>query len=285
MTSLRFVTWNWNLFNPNRFEDKVALLERLSPDVVALQEITSGVAAQLQQRFSGSTLIEGLANSKWEGRNANGAALLIRQGIQILDSSIPALIGPESSLGADDAVPEQTFVAAKVAIGGNECFVTSAHPMNAAGNGADRERKVSRKLKTYAAIEKWVGVNKPVVLGMDANAWIDTACSPFDPPVFNGDQQEMMHFFYDGPVRHGMIDAFRSWLNAHPEEIAAIKLRRPKGPLATTYVRGGNYPVADRFDVVMISDGFTVTSIEHGYEDSLAAGSDHGYVLCELELG
>ena len=289
MTSLRFVTWNFNLFNPNRFEDKVALLERLQPDVVALQEITSDVAAQLQQRFSGSTLIQGLANSGWKAPKANGAALLLREGIQILDLSIPALIGPESSLGADDAVPEQTFVAAKIAIGGSEFFVASAHPMNAAGKGAERERKVSRKLKTYAAIEQWVGVNNPVVLGMDANAWIDTGSSqsgsPFDAPEFYGDQQEIMHFFLDGPVRHGMVDAFRSWLNAHPEELAAIKLRRPKGPLATTYVRGGNYPVADRFDVVMISEGFTVTSIEHGYEDSLAAGSDHGYVCCDLELG
>ena len=87
MTSLRFVTWNFNLFNPNRFEDKVALLERLQPDVVALQEITSDVAAQLQQRFSGSTLIEGLANSAWKAPKANGAALLLREGIQILESS------------------------------------------------------------------------------------------------------------------------------------------------------------------------------------------------------
>ena len=55
-------------------------------------------------------------------------------------------------------------------------------------------------------------------------------------------------------------------------------------PLALTHVRGGNRPVADRFDVDMVSDGWTVERIKHDYEDAVAAGSDHAYVLAELHL-
>lgn len=40
----------------------------------------------------------------------------------------------------------------------------------------------------------------------------------------------------------------------------------------------------DRFDVVMVSPSVEVTSMEHGYEDALAAGSDHAYVMADLDV-
>lgn len=282
---LRFVTWNLNVFTSGRTADKVAVLQRLDADVVALQELSRRAADQLRDAFPGATLLEGLARSDWSGRNANGAGLLIRDATGI-DTTFPPVdtwIGVD---GPDDAVPPpQSLVAAVVRWDGLEVAVASAHPPNAAGRGAERDWRVARKLRTYSAIEQWATGRDPVLVGLDANAWIDTACSPFEPPIFDDDpQRAIMEFFLQQPSRHGLRDACRVWLDDHPDELVAIRARRPKGPLATTYVRGGNYPVPDRFDVVMISPSIQVDAIEHGYEDALAAGSDHGFVACDVSL-
>jgi len=47
---------------------------------------------------------------------------------------------------------------------------------------------------------------------------------------------------------------------------------------------GGNRPVADRFDAFMVSRSARIESIEHNYEDAVAAGSDHAYVCAELSI-
>jgi hypothetical protein len=121
-----------------------------------------------------------------------------------------------------------------------------------------------------------------VLVGMDANAWLDE--SPYTTPTWadTHPQASVMRFFFDEPPEHGLRDAFRVWLGEHPEELAEIKRRRPNGPLALTFVRGRNKPVADRFDVIMIPRTLQVDTIEHNYEDAVAVGSDHAYVLAEL---
>ena len=281
--ALRFATWNLNVFTSGRTADKAALLRRLDADVIALQELTRRAADQLRAAFPDSTVLEGLSRSEWSGRNANGAGLLIRDGIEVLDTAFPPVDSWTGIDGPDDAVPPpESLVAAVIRWDGLEVTVASAHPPNAAGRGEERTWRVARKLRTYASREQWVSGRDPVLLGMDANAWIDSACSPFEPPVFDDDpQRAIMEFFLQQPSRHRLRDAYRVWLEDHPDELAAIRARRPNGPLATTYVRGGNHPVPDRFDVVMISPSIEVDAIEHGYEDSLAAGSDHAFVVCD----
>lgn len=287
MSDLRFVTWNWNVFNPGRMADKLALLERLQPDVAALQEVSRATAAALRAHFPGATVLEGLSRSAWDGARANGAALLIRRGVDVVHDITPPLVGWEDVDGPDDAIPPpEPLVAAVIRVGEAEVAVASAHPPHAAGRGAERQWRVVRKLRTYAALESWVNGRDPMVLGMDANAWIDTGAPPFDASVYADDpQRPIMEFLLERPSRHGLRDAFRSWLGDHPDELEEIRRRRPHGPLATTYVRGGNHPVPDRFDVVMVSPSVEVASVEHGYEDSLAAGSDHAYVVADLTLG
>ncbi len=286
MAEIRFVTWNWNVFNPGRTADKLTLLERLQPDVVALQEVSRSTAEAMREHFPGSTVIEGLARSDWTGPRAYGAALLIRRGLDVIDSTAPTVDHWNSVDGPPDAVPPpESLVAAMVRVDGLDLAVASAHPPNAAGRGLERDWRVARKLRTYVALERWVAGRDPLVLGVDANAWIDTTCSPFEPPVYADEpQRPIMEFFLEQPSRHGLRDAFRSWLEEHPDELNEIRRRRPRGPLATTYVRGGNYPVPDRFDVVMISPSVRVKSIAHGYEDALAAGSDHAFVVAEVEI-
>jgi endonuclease/exonuclease/phosphatase family metal-dependent hydrolase len=286
-SNLRFVTWNWNVFNPGRTASKLALLERLQPDVAALQEVSRPTAEALRQHFPGCVVLEGLSRSEWQGGRANGAALFIRNGLEVVDAEQPPMEGWDGVAGAPDAVPPpESLVAAVVRCGGRDITVASAHPPNAAGRGDEREWRVARKLRTYAALETWVSGRDPVVLGMDANAWIDSVGSPFEAPVYDDDpQRPIMEFLREQPSRHGLRDAFRSWLDDHPDVLEEIRRRRPNGPLATTYVRGGNYPVPDRFDVVMVSPSVEVVSVEHGYEDALAAGSDHAFVTAELAVG
>jgi exonuclease III len=284
---LRFVTWNLNVFSSGRTAHKIALLQRLNADVVALQEMSRRAADQLREAYPGSTVLEGLSRSEWSGRNANGAGLLIRKGIEVLDTTFPPVDSWTGLDGPDDAVPPpESLVAAVIRWDSVEVTVASAHPPNAAGRGEERDWRVARKLRTYAALEPWVSGRDPVLLGMDANAWIDSTCSPFEPPVLDDEpQRAIMEFFLQQPSRHGLRDAYLLWLEDHPDELAAIRARRPNGPLATTYVRGGNHPVPDRFDVVMVSPSIQVDGIEHGYEDALAAGSDHAFVVCDVSLG
>jgi hypothetical protein len=49
-----------------------------------------------------------------------------------------------------------------------------------------------------------------------------------------------------------------------------------------TFVRGTTRKVADRFDAIMAATTFAVQQVEHSYEDSVSAGSDHSYVLAQL---
>ncbi len=204
----------------------------------------------------------------------------------MIDATAPPVDDWGGLGGPPDAVPPpESLVAAVVRVDGLDLTIVSAHPPNAAGRGLDRQWRVARKLRTYAALEQWVTGREPLLLGMDANAWIDTTCSPFEPPVYADEpQRPIMEFFLEQPSRHGLRDAFRSWLEEHPEELDEIRRRRPHGPLATTYVRGSNYPVPDRFDVVMVSPSVKVNSISHGYEDALAAGSDHAFVVAEVDI-
>jgi hypothetical protein len=204
----------------------------------------------------------------------------------VIDVAQPQLDGWHQIDGPADAVPPvESLVAATIKVDRRAVTVAAAHPPNAAGRGPEREWRVVRKLRTYAALEHWVTGKDPLILGMDSNAWIDSVGSPFEPLADGDDpQQPIMEFFRAQPSRHGLRDAFRSWLEDHPAELEGIRQRRPHGPLATTYVRGGNYPAPDRFDVVMVSPSVQVASVVHGYEDALAAGSDHGFVAAEVEL-
>ena len=50
-----------------------------------------------------------------------------------------------------------------------------------------------------------------------------------------------------------------------------------------TFVRGTTRKVADRFDAIMASPALAVQQVDHSYEDSVSAGSDHSYVLAQFD--
>ena len=283
---VRFLTWNFNVFTRARDDLKVELIERLQPDVAALQEVSRTTANRIRDRLPEWQLFAGIEDSPWEGLGANGAAILTSPAVDVVKARAVEPEGWQHIGGDETAVPERQWtVHASVIVDGQRLEVVSAHPPNAAGSGEEHERRVVRKVRTYAALEHLVSGHDPLVIGMDANAWIDSEFPPYDPPVLaDGPQRPIMDFLVTGTERHGLRDAYRDWLWRDPSRLAAVRARRPSGPLATTYVRGGNHPVPDRFDVVMVSPSLHVHDVEHGYEDSLACGSDHGYVLAELGL-
>lgn len=312
MGTLRFMSWNWNCFSDGQNERKLALIGRLRPHVVALQEIDRAAWRFLEKSAAGWSIHmpSGWDTDGWavDGRSQPlpSTALLVRSGIAVSPIEPPPLSAWRNptglwsrefaaKFGGDDTEhPEhRAFMGAQVAIGGAVVTVVSAHPPHAAADGPEQEaRRILRKRRTYEVLRQWVAGKSPLVLGMDANAWIDSGLEPLSegPQHDPNNAQFDIGLFLNNTFIAGHEDpssprdAFRVWLAANPDVSEEIAARRPFGPWAMTYIRSTQYARADRRDLVMISDGVRVTHVDHSYEDSVAAGSDHSYVLCDLEV-
>lgn len=289
MTDLRVLTWNVNLFTAGRIDDKAALLARLDWDVALLQEVEQPSFQRLVERFPEASAAYGCAVAP-TGKRPNGAVVLARSGWTIETSGVVPWDGTWDVEGPEDARPQSDrAVWAVLRCGDQRVTVASFHAPNAARRNEDERRwAVCRKLRAYAALDAWLrSVDGPVVVGMDANAWVDSAADCFaDPPTWDqlDDQAAIMRFLLDGDAEHGLRDGYRAWLRARPDELERLRVERPNGPLAVTYVRGGNRPVADRFDVLMASRQVEVLDVVHRYEDALVAGSDHAIVQATLTV-
>lgn len=78
------------------------------------------------------------------------------------------------------------------------------------------------------------------------------------------------------PIHH-LTDAYRSWLSSNPSARNEIPA---SGPLATTHVLSrSKTPV--RYDQIWLSPQFKVKTVEHLYEEAIAAGTDHALVIAE----
>ena len=179
--------------------------------------------------------------------------ILVRPTVKLVD--VPEIdCGGDPLPGDTPEVPREALVAAEIETDGVTVSVVSAHPPHSAGR-SDEERawRLRGKLGIYDALTAWVTGRQNVVVGMDANWWLDS--SPFSTPAWDDEDEQaaVARFFFDPEHGHGLRDAFRSFLSEHPVELERIEARRPNGPLAVTHVRGGNRPIADRFDALMVS--------------------------------
>ena len=300
------ISWNFCVWTNSRNEQKVKFLDSLDWSIALLQEVSPGAIEAIQSGIPGVSVVSGVELLRDQTSNPLpeavatkvrdfGCAILARNGAKILESGLIPSAEPDpyskSDLTrfGDASLPlVESLVQAQVKLPDRTVIeAVAAHPPHSAGKGEDRAMRIERKLRTYAALERWVKGRNNVVVGIDGNAWIDTACDdrfaarptpvpPDDPQLAVGE------FFYDGPKRHGLQDVYREWLHQDPARLDAIRSRRPNGPLAVTFVRGTTRKVADRFDAIMASEAFTVQQVEHSYEDSVSAGSDHSYVLARL---
>ena len=300
------ISWNFCVWTNSRNEQKVKFLDSLDWSIALLQEVSPGAIEAIQSGIPGVSVVSGVELLRDQTSNPMpeapatrvrdfGCAILARNGAKILESGLipSAELDPDSKsdltrFGDASRPLVESLVWAQVKLAdGTVIEVVAAHPPHSAGKGEDKAMRIERKLRTYAALERWVKSRTNVVVGIDGNAWIDTACDdrfasrpssvPPDDP-----QLAVSKFFYDGPKRHGLQDVYRQWLHQDPARLDAIRSRRPNGPHAVTFVRGTTRKVADRFDAIMASEAFTVQQVEHSYEDSVSAGSDHSYVLARL---
>jgi len=186
--------------------------------------------------------------------------------------------------GIDDVestVPSELLAGASIAVGSQQVTVVSAHPPHSASWHKTRDGwRLLGKMRTYAAISNYLAADPHVILGMDANAWLDHRRGADEPD----DGQQRVRDFFDNAGALGVQDALRAWLAGRADELAAIRRRRPQGTLAVTHVTGGNHTHAERFDTIMIPLSAVVVEIDHNYEDAVAAGSDHAYVRARVQL-
>ena len=165
---------------------------------------------------------------------------------------------------ADGTIPEpRAIVGAFVRVGGTRTMVVAAHPPHAAGEGDERVARVLRKRRTYEVLRQYVHRATPLVIGMDANAWIDpeptekTFGQPLptladrvrDEPSL--DQTDIGVFldngFVDGEIDEtAPRDALHVWLEADKGRRDEVLARRPYGPWAVTYNRSANYARPDQ---------------------------------------
>jgi hypothetical protein len=153
---------------------------------------------------------------------------------------------------------------------------------------------VTHKLKKPAQavrVAEWLrGLNGPTIIGGDFNT----------PKVDHPDFDATRTHWHSGDAKlkgnpgddlligweptHNLRDALRTYLGAHPEELAAISAARPEGPLHVSYCTDKHGKNRFRYDAIWLSPHFEVSSVVYRYEEALAAGTDHALVVVDAAL-
>jgi hypothetical protein len=71
----------------------------------------------------------------------------------------------------------------------------------------------------------------------------------------------------------------------HPDRTQQARRARPDGPLAVSDLERRAQPsIARRYDVILASRHWKTVDVIYGYEAAVAAGSDHGRLVAQLDL-
>lgn len=282
MAAVRFLTWNMNNFTRGRRADKARLLDEIPWNVAALQEcdlasfeLVCG-SAHVDAGVHALQLVPSSVKA-----NHNGCALLVRGGAIEDPRTWPsAAYDPDHR---DQPFPERCLAAHLVLSSGKLTAVSFHAPHAASSTEEERLWRVARKNGAYRELVEGLNLSAgPVALGMDGNMWTD----PVDlhAPEPDLEQPDVVGFHLAGPP-HRLKDAYRIWLEDHEDTLDRLRRLRPDGQLAVTYDRGKKgRPEVNRMDRVYVSDDFVVRTVEHGYGEALAAGSDHAYVFADMEI-
>lgn len=183
----------------------------------------------------------------------------------------------------DVLLPEKVM-AGWVDVGGVRTTVVTYHAPTGVQHGIG-------KVKQAARIADWLAsLQGPVILGGDFNTpaldppdfdLVRTHWHTGDPHLEGARGDDML--VGPSPV-HGLRDALRTYLDDHPDELAAICAERPQGPLVTSHRTGDGGVNPWRYDAVWLTSHFEVTGVEYHYEAALEAGTDHALVLVDAEL-
>jgi hypothetical protein len=149
------------------------------------------------------------------------------------------------------------------------------------------------KVEQALAFVDWLNdFRTPAILGADANT------PEIDHPDF---AQTRTHWHSGmrrlgglpgddlvwGPAKtHRLNDAYRLWLEAHPEELASIRRLHPAGPLAESHWTGQRQQspgTPRRFDSIWVSPEFAVETVT--YRREAFEYSDHAAIVADMRLG
>ncbi len=263
---LRFATWNVN----NRLlrSGHIEFLKRLQPDVLTLQEVSAGFhEALVESGVFGwgvsSFALRPAAAGETAGRKL-GCSVFGRPGLELQASALaPGVALPERTLVVQVRSPEGEFTACSFHIPPGVSW-----------------KKI--KPQTMCSLAEYLAqLPGHVIVGIDANA----------PKLDHPEHCDNVWWWTDEPKllghepRHHLRDALRTYLAAHPDELEAIRRERPNGPLALSHRRGMGKKRTDcRYDFVLCTPDVRVVQVQYLYEESCAAGSDHGLVVADLEL-
>ena len=281
---MRVITWNVNSFNPARSDDKLHLLELVDWDVALLQEVgVSAFEVFTSGSFCGVHAVS-LLGGAWDKR-AHGVAILVRGGATIGEGELVPI--EEDAEAEADHWRRARIMSARVSLGGADLTVASFHAPDAAGQRAERTRKVALKMRLFRSLDLWVrSTTSPLVIGMDGNVWEDSVePTALDPLSEFYDQSR----FHDSGADHGLRDAMYEHLTRNRPDLLERRLKlgvRPEdGALAVTYQRStNNYPKVNRMDRIYVSRDFRVQDVETFYDEALTVGSDHALVVADVEL-
>ena len=261
----RFASWNVN--NRTAQKSHLDLISRVRPDIIALQEVSPG----FQQSLASSGMFAWWASSLVLRAPADSEGRSRRLGCSLFGAS--TFTFRSASLLEDVAFPERTLAVAVDGAAG-PLVACSFHIPPGASWGAI-------KPTTMRSIASWLArLEGSVIFGIDANA----PKSDHPDIARNTWWWEGESDLLGATPTHHLRDALRSYLQAHPEELASIVASRPVGPLAVSHVRGNKQKrTSCRYDFVYHTPDLRVESIEYLYEEALAAGSDHAIVITEVE--
>jgi endonuclease/exonuclease/phosphatase family metal-dependent hydrolase len=257
-----FATWNVNYLKFR--ESHLKFLRGIKPDILALQEVHPDFFTKLSSSNLFSNSHYTLGYIQHDVKPSHPCAILSSADIRLRNPSlIPDLPFPEKCMIVD-AELDTTVIK-----------VCSFHtPPGVA----------VKKLKPQSLVilAEWLTTrNRPVILGIDANA----------PKVDHPDITKNVWYWDDeskllGEQRiHDLRDAFRDYLMSKPDLFETIKQSRPKGPLDVSHITGkGRRGTRRRYDFIFVTPDIRVKSVEYLFDEACAAGSDHALVKAELEV-
>ena len=275
-TTVRFASWNIGTPSAARLQRQVDFLRALDCEVVALQEVSAENGRALEASPAFPFVWQGLT---LRPRLGEETASRNRGCVVLASERFRPLSEPEVLLGA--AAPERS-VAIRLGFEGGELNAASFHQVA----GSDKKKwGPAKKRQTFRAIAEWLGRHSVrAVMGIDANSpeldHPDVSRNIYFFDRLAGDQDE--HLLHD-PTRatHVLVDVYRSFLHAHPEELERIVSVRPEGPVAVSHF---NRSRPRRFDFIYATPDLRPERVVYHHETLTDKLSDHALVVADLVL-
>ena len=278
---MRLVSWNINYRGRKTAERQGNLLRELAPHLILLQEVNPVSSEVLRDAAGADWMVRAIDLRTQEPDDSP-----VRQrGVAIAGRGLPA---PCRSWLLDEIRLSERVLLIEIETEGTPFIAVSYHAPPGVNWGIVKPRQA-------VAFASWLSTrNGPMLFGADANTpLIDapdfantrTHWHTGDPRLLGEPGDDLLFGHKKG---HDLEDALRRWLAFPSSRDERDRLGAgPTGPLATTYwtVKGKNLPGTERrYDSVWVSRHWAVRKVEHLYERSVAAGSDHAAVLVELDL-